>query len=137
MDSYPKGNVGRMISLDENKENTVNTSKPSEGNNTEDGNINTLRRATENTKEDSSVGLTMNQGNKLKQVQVSSFKEMSTAKEPQAKIDEKSLENDAAFALRLHEEEMNLARVTTSNNVDHHKQEEEDAWEEVTSKKKK
>lgn len=137
VDSYPKGNVGRMISLDENKENTVNTSKPSEGNNTEDGNINTLRRATENTKEDSSVGLTMNQGNKLKQVQVSSFKEMSTAKEPQAKIDEKSLENDAAFALRLHEEEMNLARVTTSNNVDHHKQEEEDAWEEVTSKKKK
>jgi hypothetical protein len=51
-------------------------------------------------------------------------------------VKEKSTVDDAALALQLHKEEVNLARAVTTNNKKD-QQDEEDAWEEVANKKKK
>jgi hypothetical protein len=50
-------------------------------------------------------------------------------------VKEKSTVDDAALALQLHKEEVNLARAVTTNN--RNDQQDDDVWEEVASKKKK
>merc|ERR1712238_125302 len=53
---------------------------------------------------------------------------------PTPLVKEKSTDDDAAFALQLHKEEVNLARATSTEN---HDNQEEEVWEEVPTKKKK
>jgi len=54
--------------------------------------------------------------------------------EPTRIAEKKSTDDDAAFALQLHKEEVNLARATSTKN---HDNQEEEVWEEVSTKKKK
>ena len=62
-------------------------------------------------------------------------KEESLEKSNMKAVKEKSTVDDAALALQLHKEEVNLARAVPANNKDD--QQDDDVWEEVSTKKKK
>jgi len=126
LQNKPKNNTNKKTnttkSSNEEKENTYGAQKTVNNTN---GGATTIVKEDKKTSEDESLK------NSITDIE---DEEQPTITGPTPLVEEKSTDDDAAFALLLHKEEVNLARATSTEN---HDNQEEEVWEEVPTKKKK